>query len=315
MVFPLLLAASLFVRSAAVFRISDFNGTFVGEPDVFVIGVMKAGTTSLSDFLSERLGGYVGSFGEKEPKFFEARNFNDENFERYIRGFREEKKSRGENLLSYDGSPTYFSYPDIFMRMKNLYSPECFRQKKFILSLREPVVASYSWYTHTYGECKKADYPFCYMPGGPGFHDTYHQKLKRSFRWTVLVSGYVNLLKNFLKIVPRDQLFIINFESLAGERQQDTLNRLLYFLGKPAMYSKEDLLPHSNSKESHCEGTCNEHYFHEVLCSDIRKLNETVFPLNVGLEDLINSDPRRPVSEPTFYSFKEKMHVPCTEDE
>ena len=311
---PLLLGAILLAGSAALLRISDVNGSFVGAPDVFVIGVMKAGTTSLSDFLSERVGGYVASFGEKEPKFFQTQNFNDENFERYIAGFAAEKRAKGESLLTYDASPAYFFYSETFLRMKNLYSPECLRQKKFILSLREPVVASYSWYTHMYGECKRGNQPFCYMPGGPGFHDTYHHHLKRAFRWIVDHSGYVDLLRNFLRVIPRDQLFIINFESLAGDRQQDTLNRLLHFLGKPAMYSNEDLLPHSNSKDSHCQGdTCVEHFFDEVRCSDIQKLNDTVFPLNVGLEELINSDPHRPISEPTFYSFQEQMHVPCTE--
>ena len=309
----LLTAAFYFPVAASVLSISDYNRSFVGEPDVFVIGVMKAGTTSLSDFLTKRLG-YVSSFGEKEPKFFEAQNFNDENFEKYVRGFREEQRVRGEQLVTFDASPTYFTQTDVFVRMRNLYSPECFRKKKFVLSLREPVVASYSWYIHAYGECMKADNPFCYMPGGPGFHDTYHDKLKRSFRWTVMESAYVDALSRFLQIIPRDQLFILNFESLIGERQQDTLNRLLYFLGKPGMYSKSDLLPHSNSKESHCNGACDEHFLHEVLCSDIRMLNETVYPLNIGLEDLINSDPDKPVSEPTFNAFTEKFHVPCTED-
>lgn len=198
--------------------------------------------------------------------------------------------------------------------MKNLYSPECLRKKKFILSLREPVVASFSWFAHTYGECKKADHSFCYMPGGPGFHDTYHQKLKRSFRWTVLESAYVDALRRLLQVIPRDQLFIINFEALIGDHQQDILNRLLYFLGKQPMYSREEVFPHSNSKEKHCDGACDEHFFPEVLCSDIRMLNDTVFPMNLGLEDLINLDPNRPVSEPMFSSFSEKMYVPCTED-
>lgn len=90
-----LLTAALHFLTAASLSISDFNRSFVGEPDVFVIGVMKAGTSSLSDFLSERLG-YVSSYGKKEPRFFHEDYFNDENFEKYILGFREEKKWRGE---------------------------------------------------------------------------------------------------------------------------------------------------------------------------------------------------------------------------
>jgi hypothetical protein len=75
--------------------------------------------------------------------------------------------------------------------------------------------------------------------------------------WTCLGKEpgfYMKALRNWLTYIPRNQLFIVNMESLLGN-EYDTINRLLNFLGYPAHYNhSQKLLPHENAKSKHCEG-------------------------------------------------------------
>ena len=134
---PLLLSLLLDSISARL-NLSDYNGTFDGYPDVILLGVQKGATTSLNTFLLFEMKLFVPTFTNKEPNFF-SRNFNDEFFNEYIGGFDESKHLYGD-LPTFDASPSYFSSPIIWTNLKKLYSPESLRKKKFILSLREPVV-------------------------------------------------------------------------------------------------------------------------------------------------------------------------------
>ena len=132
---PLLLLL-LIKDTLATLRLSDYNSSFVGYPDVMLLGVQKGGTTSLYYLLVKILKLYVNS-GKKEAHFFSF-NFNDDAFNNYITGFDEMRSLYGD-LPTFDGSPSYFDIPKAWDNIKSLYSPECLRQKKFILSLREPV--------------------------------------------------------------------------------------------------------------------------------------------------------------------------------
>ena len=297
-------------------HIEDYDHNFVGDPDVFIIGNQKGGTTSLSSLLTDQLGYFVESFGRKEPHFFDAL-FDDQFFTAYVAGFRNERQKRGTDVLTLDATPAFFRNDFAVYRVEKLYSPDCLRQKKFVLILREPVNRDFSWFVNLYGECKKRDSPLCPQPGGEQFHDTFHDYVERNYRKGTFVSDGFALhhLKRLLSVIPRDQVFIINFESLTDERQQETLNRLFYFLGVPPKYSADPLMPHSNHKETHCEEHCEDWHQHKVLCSDIRFLNEMYSNANKGLLDFINSGLNRPASEPIFGPYSESFPLACVEDE
>ena len=303
------LACSLLLTTHATLRISDYNSSFVGDPDVILIGVQKGGTTSLTGLLAKLLKLFVFSGPNSESHFFSS-SFNDNTFNSYIEGFDEHRKEVGDRK-SFDGSTTYFPSAEVFRRMKRLYSPECLRKKKFILSLREPISRDFSWFSHYFGECKKGDYGFCPSHGGPDFHDTFHDYVKRGSSY----GYYLKHLKDILAIIPRDQLFIYNFEIMVGEQGDDAINRLLYFVGEQPVYSKENLFPHVNVREYHYKGLVEEDHYHEILCSDIRYLNQTYQNLNKGLEDFINLHPDKPVSEPHFLPFSERFSEKCIEDD
>ena len=118
-----------------------------------------------------------------------------------------------------------------------------------------------------------------------------------------------------LKFIPRDQIFIYNFESITGDEGDDTINRLLYFLGEEAVYRRGNLLPHVNTRSSHYKDREGDEVTHEILCSDIRSLNQTYAALNEGLIDFINKHPDKPVSEPVFLPFTERVSEKCVEDD
>lgn len=302
---------SLFLLLSVItaFRISDYNSSFVGAPDIFIIGAHKAGTTFLSGLLVNYLKLCVQSNGVNEPHFFDQ-NFNDDGFIRYIDGFKNDDK------ITLDATSSYFRTPIVWDRLKKLYSSDCLRQKKFILILRAPIVRELSWLSHYFRECKKHDAPFCSFPGGSSFNDTFHDYVKRTFQDVEELSGdgfYIQNIQNLLKVVSRNQVFILNFESLFGDKQTDTINRLLYFIGKSPVYSTKELLPYESSRLSQCEGDCDAFSF-QVLCSDLKFLHETYSKANEGLIDFINFQPFRPISEPHFLPFTEKISRNCTED-
>ena len=302
----ILLIGIIFFHAAAQLHLADYQSSFEGDPDIILFGVQKGGTTSLTTLLTRQLKLYVISGTDSESHFFSLR-FNDNEFNKYIKGFSDHRKEIG-NLPSFDGSTTYFGLAkDVIHRMKALYSPESFRKKKFILSLREPIAREFSWFAHSYGEEKKLN---------PNFHDTFHDFIRRIFENSRTPYGfYMQHLKDLLEVLPRDQLFIYNFESMVGESGDDVLNRLLYFLGSKPVYAKEPLFPHANSREKHFDGAEEEAQIHVVMCSDLRFLNQTFSAANVGLVDFINSHPLRPISEPDFLPFYERFEDKCIEDD
>lgn len=308
----LLVLACQLLLAVAEMRISDYQSSFEGDPDVFLIGVQKGGTTSLTSLLVHQLKLYVISGATSEAHFFSAK-FNDDEFNKYIAGFNRHRNEFG-NLKGFDGSTTYFPSAIVFQRIKDLYSPESLRRKKFILTLREPISRDFSWFTHYYGECKKFRHSYCPNPASPKFHDTFHDYIQRS-RGRSKNSEYLQNLKDMLKFIPRDQIFIYNFESITGDEGDDTINRLLYFLGEEAVYRRGNLLPHVNTRSSHYKDREGDEVTHEILCSDIRSLNQTYAALNEGLIDFINKHPDKPVSEPVFLPFTERVSEKCVEDD
>lgn len=309
-----LLILTTFAPTNAWVRIADFNRTFVGDPDVLIIGNQKAGTTSLSELFTNRLKVYVTSGGRKEPHFFDRR-FTDDGFNRYIDGFKSMKARKGNDLLTLDATPAFFRTPLALERFVSLYSPASLRRKKFILSLREPVVRDYSWFMLNYRLCKRFVSQKCLLGSNKSSQDTFHEFVNRMYRNdSYLSDGFALLhLKRLLALIPRDQVFIVNFESLIGEQQADTLNRLFAFLGIPPIQIPH--LPHSNSKKSNCGNkNCEDPRLEHILCSDIRFLNETYARANHGLIEFINNHPDRPISASIFPPFKERFPLVCIDD-
>jgi hypothetical protein len=267
-------------RYHPISSITDYNQSFVGPPNVFVIGAAKCGTTSLSDLLTDTLQLFDKTHyfqGKsildtvKEPEFFCDPYFTDVNFKKYIRGFKGDK-------AAFDGSVCYFAGgASIARRIYQLYDPSDLKKKKFVITLRDPVAMILSGYHHIYHMCEKrvrTDRCNPNVAQGESYHDSFHDFLVREASLKNATEIDV-LLKEWLEYIPREQIFIINFESLSGkylntvcilitvigcvgldevDAQINAINGLLYFLDHPPIYSRNPLFPHSNSKINHLRG-------------------------------------------------------------
>ena len=185
MIAGLLLTALTVPCTFAAFNTSFANSSFVGDPNLFIVGVQKGATTSLSALLSDELKLCAKSHGRKEPHFFTKENIDDRDFLHYIHGFEVAKMHMGARL-TLDSTPKYFRSPEVWDRIRRIYSRECLREKKFILSLREPTVRELSSFNQYHGMCKKRNLRMCPYHYTVDFNDTFHDYIDRRrtlWRW------------------------------------------------------------------------------------------------------------------------------------
>ena len=107
-------------------------------PDVFVIGTMKGGTTSIHDLFIDHAN-LCTSNDDGEPHYFDRKGMSRQH---YIDAFKYCKSSQ----LSIDKTPSYIRVNGVAKSIKNSYTKENLHKKKFILSLREPIARMYSEY-------------------------------------------------------------------------------------------------------------------------------------------------------------------------
>ena len=111
-------------------------------PTFFVLGVQKAGTTTLYSHLAQHPA--IDMAYPKEPHFFDLD-------ERYVQGVDYYVTTYFANALGCaqrgEATPDYFSVPKIVIpRFQTVYNQEQCRNLKFIVSLREPVARAWSSY-------------------------------------------------------------------------------------------------------------------------------------------------------------------------
>ena len=180
MIAGLLLTALTVPCTFAAFNTSFANSSFVGDPNLFIVGVQKGAATSLSALLTDELKLCAKSHGRKEPHFFTKENIDDRDFLHYIHGFEVAKMHMGIRL-TLDSTLKYFRSPK--------YGSACLRRKKFILSLREPTVRELSSFNQYHGMCKKRNLRMCPYHYTIDFNDTFHDYIDRYYRRVEEPSG------------------------------------------------------------------------------------------------------------------------------
>jgi hypothetical protein len=113
-------------------------------PNFFVIGAQKAGTTFLCHHL---LAHEKVSFSKrKETFFFGKKKLDKEAFEEYLaRHFAPQRAKPGASVFA-EGSATYFQSTFARKNMRRLLGEKF----KVLVSLRDPVSKTLSWYMHNY---------------------------------------------------------------------------------------------------------------------------------------------------------------------
>jgi hypothetical protein len=167
-------------------------------PNFFIVGVAKAGTTSLYDWLKEHSQVYMSPV--KEPTFF-ARDLaighrvivKDQ--DEYLRLF---SSARGYEAIG-EASIEYFRYADpVAERIKRMIP-----HAKIIIILRDPLERAYSHYLMFFRNSRVAK-SFCDALRDPKLYPIY-------------VQTYTGPVRQFLKVFGVERVLVLMFEELKKE--------------------------------------------------------------------------------------------------
>lgn len=278
-------------------------------PDVFVLGVQLSGASALVDLLLKRFG--ACSKGPPEKHFFNHPEQFNKGFQAYVRMY----KGCSSASLLLDSTPM-LNVGGAINRVANTYSPAYLSEKKFIVVLEDPVLRDVAWFEHKLSECakyiklhksKKAGATFakaCCSSVFPSFNDNTAEFRPLTFEDYYLGgkiimddNHYKDQIENWLAVVARRQLFIINSE-LLHRNASLVLNGLVNFLGLKA----------SNFKNSASSATFSKsldpfRIQAKTDCWTLEQLHHYYSDANEGLAGIINS-PDRPPSQPLFSDFR-----------
>lgn len=191
-------------------------------PDLFLIGAMKAGTTSLAELLSQHPDVCLSS--PKETHYFTEKS--DQSLEWYKARF-----SNPERSICIDASTSYSIAPiqsDIpFKRVCERYRSipqkiaELNPQARFIYILREPVARTYSHYNHNARD---------------GWEKRPFMQAIHEDAQYLSASHYLHQLQIYWAVFPKDSILIIPFEGLMHDPVATT-KQCLKFMGLDTLIS------------------------------------------------------------------------------
>ena len=134
-------------------------------PDIFLIGAMKAGTTSLYNLITNNTAlnatlvvQPICNFGEKEKHFFVGPEIAKD-FKKSLTHYIQEFSGCAASQQTIDATPGYSGrrQAEVIAHMKETYTADQLSKKKFIYVLREPVARLYSEYQMSVRLCLDLD--------------------------------------------------------------------------------------------------------------------------------------------------------------
>lgn len=296
-------------------------------PDIIMIGAMKAGTTSFHKLMVDKSNGKLCNSGEKEKHFFNSREYAI-HYKEHVTYFKNEFKNCKPGQLTMDSTPGYSVNDMTVDRIQESYSSEDLAKKKFMLLLREPVARHYSEYQMMVRNCLDQN-GFLDVAGevnnkgilrlekwvnacngvssnpkwlkGKDINKDHTPPPIMTFGdWSRALQGreelrrgrYVELIKRYLKIIRRDQLFIINFRSIIYNTT-DTLRRTYQYLGLNINVT-DAKLPTIAAQEKHPSTILD--------CKTVDQLTKYFNIQNDGLNEILTSSKRHQL-EPDFGEF------------
>jgi len=202
-------------------------------PDFFVVGTVKAGTTSLYSYLKQHPDVFVPAV--KELHFF-AREINPE---RFIRGY---GKNDNAHIRFVKNEQEYLHYyRDADKKLKgdfapsNLWSAHAAREihnvnpnAKIIALVRQPVERAFShWLMDLKNGWAKDSFvsSFEHFAASPEKHWGNNRLYKE-------LSLYTNALQRYYDVFPPDQILVVDFDELT-QNALSTFEKVLHFLELP----------------------------------------------------------------------------------
>lgn len=161
------------------------------KPNLFIIGAMKAGTSSLYKCLSDHPEIFMSPV--KEPKYFSDHKQWSKGPEQYLKLF---SKARSEAYLG-EASPSYTGLPWNRGIAKRIYDFNS--SAKIIYILRDPLERMVSHYRH-------------YLDRGE-VNETLSEWTKKSCD-LLMLSNYAYQLEPYLQLFGRDAIYIVTLEEM-----------------------------------------------------------------------------------------------------
>lgn len=213
------------------------------KPDFIIIGVMKGGTSSLHDRLSQHHSLYMSQIKEpnfylKERKEYYEKLFNIEiEIQKFNPSIYKEEDYRNlfdKNKVSGESSVSYFTH------IKEIDLLKDNKDRKIILLLRDPITRLFS------------DYNMGIRSGliKSSFEEFLNEK--RGFKniTTKEMCFYYENIKHIIENYPEKQRLILFFEEFA-ENEQITLNKITDFLNVERFEPKDKTIKNKGYKIKH----------------------------------------------------------------
>ncbi len=185
------------------------------EANLFIIGAMKSGTTSLHNYLNEHPEIFMCE--PKEPGFFVeelAWSKGKDWYQSLFAGVRDEVVV-GESSTHYAKLPIYKGVPERIAR----FSPDA----RFIYLMRDPIDRAISHYWHSVRD----------MQSGGEWRDML-AAVRRDPQY-VAFSDYAMQLKPYIDLFGRDRIYAVTFERMVSN-PVDTLKETFEWLGVDAHF-------------------------------------------------------------------------------
>ena len=176
-------------------------------PDFIIIGVRKCGTRALLEMIS--IHPQVGTVGP-EVHYFDK----DENYKKGLSWYIDQMKLSTEWQITGEKSPSYFVVPGVPKRVKN-YFTKVHKEPKLLLVVREPVSRIVSDFTQ--GLFNRGDHVLDNTSIQAEFIKRAIDPITRGVnrKWSAItVSKYSSHLQRWRTWFPREQLFIVNGDTL-----------------------------------------------------------------------------------------------------
>jgi hypothetical protein len=197
-------------------------------PDFLVVGAMKAGTTTLKDYLAEVPQIFMPP---NEVYFFSDDSYYAQGLQSYERLFH----NANYNQVLGERTTTYSYLPSVPERIQK-HLPDV----KLIWLFREPVARSYSHYWHSAKNgSERLSFEKAIAREGERIQtDFFRGYLKRS--------RYVEQVRRYLQFFPKENMIFVLFEELIRDPAQ-LINRILKYLNVEYRISENPIYKHSHA--------------------------------------------------------------------
>lgn len=194
------------------------------RPNFFIIGAMKAGTTSLHNYLNYHPSVFMCE--PKEPGYFVQELNWSEGEDWYLNLF----KGAGDESIIGESSTHYTKFPTYAGVAERLFhfSPDA----RLVYIMRDPVKRALSQYWFSVDSSARRPVAGIYMENRPLM-----TALKEESSY-VDFSDYALQLKQYLDFFPADHIYTLSFESLIANPAMETGN-ILSWLGVSGELDKD----------------------------------------------------------------------------